>query len=138
MEWDITGVGFEDNEDNVPIEFHGRANAIGPRTQHNPRLGLSRHIVLRTVVRHVEIVRLGRIFSRQGIDLFHPRSDAEFGNTMSADRVLVGRSSVDRHQGGNLHVRETVFLGLKHGFFGERVQIRPSDFVVEIRNELAT
>ena len=62
----------------APVEFHGRTDPVGSRTEDNHRLAVTLifNVTLRAVVGQVEVVRLCREFGGEGVYLLHDRDDA--------------------------------------------------------------
>ena len=62
----------------TPVEFHGRTDPVGSRTEDNHRLAVTLifNVTLRAVVGQVEVVRLCREFGGEGVYLLDERDDA--------------------------------------------------------------
>ena len=64
----------------TPVELDRTADPVSAGTQHDDGtvVTLILHVVFRTAIGQIQIVRLRRVFSSQRIDLFHYRNDAVF------------------------------------------------------------
>src|ERR1051326_2578256 len=67
-----------DSTDARPVKFHGRAYTVWSRTQDDhTRMFERHHIVVLSIIGHVEIVGIGRKLRTEGIDLKHRRRDGK-------------------------------------------------------------
>lgn len=72
-----------DAPDCTPIKLHAAADAVNARADHHDVLVVEVQVVLCAVVGQVQVVCVGRPFSRHCIDLLHNREDGPIVTQLS-------------------------------------------------------
>ena len=113
-------LNFLQGSNSTPVKLDRRADAVSTRTEHDDRRTFatrtaSCHIIGGTVVGHVEIVGVSRIFARSGVDLLYDGNDAEwFTQLTNQQTLLMGLYGVvGHHEFTDLIVGESHLLSLQ-------------------------
>mmetsp|Transcript_12334 Transcript_12334/g.25097 ORF Transcript_12334/g.25097 Transcript_12334/m.25097 type:complete len:618 (+) Transcript_12334:774-2627(+) len=66
-----------DARNGAPVELNRASDAVCPRTEDDGAASLDVNVVFLAMVSHVQVVRLGRVFSGEGVNLLGERHDTE-------------------------------------------------------------
>ena len=96
----------------TPVELHRATDAVSAGTQHDNRAMIAqvRHVVFRTAIRQVQVIRLRRILGGQGIDLFHHRKNAMLLTELANQHHTLLHIPVETDRPCDLEIREPLYL----------------------------